>query len=56
MLFRIISAFRRIAERRRIARRLRALDDHQLHDLGVPRDQIGAYVRAMTRADATRAG
>jgi uncharacterized protein YjiS (DUF1127 family) len=56
MLFRILAAFRRISARRRMARGLRALDDHQLHDLGVTRDQIGAYVRARTHADASGVG
>jgi len=60
MLFRMLATFRRISARRRMARRLRALDDHQLNDLGVPRDQIGAYVRARlgaaTRAETPGAG
>jgi len=55
MLRKTLVSLRRIADRDRIARRLRALDDHQLHDLGVSRDQIGAYVRAATRA-ATPSG
>ncbi len=56
MIMRILDALRRISERRRISRRLQALDDHQLHDLGVTRDQINAYVRAATRRSDLPAG
>ena len=49
MLRKLVLALRRVADRERIARRLRALDDRQLHDIGVSRDQIGAYVRAAVR-------
>jgi len=56
MFRRVLSALQRMAERKRISRGLRALDDHQLHDLGVHRDQIGAYVRAMAKSADLRAG
>jgi uncharacterized protein YjiS (DUF1127 family) len=49
MLRNLLFTLRHMVDRERIARRLRALDDRQLHDLGVSRDQIGAYVRAAAR-------
>ena len=49
MLRNLLFTLRHWVDRERIARRLRALDDRQLHDLGVCRDQIGAYVRVATR-------
>lgn len=55
MLRKFVHCLRWIADRERIASRLHALDDRELHDLGVSRDQIGAYVRASARPIRVRA-